>query len=153
MSEGKMQKNAFPKPDWLQTLRHLDFHPVINLPSQYTVLDLKTGATYPEPEGFTIGRYDEVRLALYDTESYTSTGRNIHIGIDIGAPPDTEIYAFTDGRVKYARNNKSHKDYGPTLVTEHFVEGHYMPGVVSQSERTEALRKYPDPRIILGDLY
>ncbi|TYP92765.1 Peptidase family M23 [Fodinibius salinus] len=28
-----------------------------------------------------------------------------------------------------------------------------MPGVVSEKNREEALEKYPDPRIILGDLY
>lgn len=28
-----------------------------------------------------------------------------------------------------------------------------MPGVVAEEERAEALEKYPDPRLVLGDLY
>lgn len=28
-----------------------------------------------------------------------------------------------------------------------------MPGVVAKDDRAEALKKYPDPRIVLGDLY
>ena len=31
--------------------------------------------------------------------------------------------------------------------------GHDLPGVVAPSERAEALRRYPDPRLVLGALY
>jgi murein DD-endopeptidase MepM/ murein hydrolase activator NlpD len=35
----------------------------------------------------------------------------------------------------------------------HPPRGHDLPGVVAPSERAEALRLYPDPRLVLGELY
>jgi len=32
-------------------------------------------------------------------------------------------------------------------------ETHDMPGVVTPKDRAEALLKYPDPRLVLGELY
>ena len=158
---------------------------------------------------------------MYETEIFGGV-RNIHVGIDIGAPVDTPVYAFADGKIHSFGINPEDGSYGPTIITEHDIDliksselslesssdkfwvlhGHLskqslngleigmkinsgdviakigsesenggwpphlhfqlsleepetfdLPGVVEKSEIKSALKKYPDPRIILGDLY
>jgi len=71
-----------------------------------------------------IGRYDEVR-AIYTTDLFRIDGndgpewRTVHVGIDVGAPPGTEVHAPLAGTVHSIRNNDAPGDYGPTIVLEH----------------------------------
>ena len=146
---------------------------------------------------------------MYTAPQYESR-RNIHMGIDIWTPAGEAVYAFFEGKLAYKANNNRRGDYGPTLVTEHYINGiqlfalyghltldtlssaelgdtfkagdqlgavgsaavnggwephlHFqlswydpgeadMPGVVSSEQHKEALRRYPDPRIVWSDLY
>lgn len=194
-----------------EILRRYDFHPVIKIGRKWNVLDLTKGY---DPQAITldppsIGRYNEKRRDMYLTSLFGGT-RNIHMGIDIWVPAGTPVYAFSDGKVLSFRNNDNQGDYGPTIVTEHNLEGysfyalfghltrdslqkvhegmalksgqhfaevgdssenggwvphlHFqlavvrpeipdMPGVVSEEERDEALKGYPDPQLVLGRLY
>ncbi len=99
------------------------FHPVIRLPEKYEVYDFSKGydAERIRTSAFGIGKYNEKRVNMYSHELF-SNERDIHIGIDIGAPVGTEICAFAEGRVYLFDCNSAPGDYGYTLITEHFIE-------------------------------
>ena len=170
---------------------------------------------------YQIGRYDEQRPGMYETELFSGE-RDIHMGIDIGAPVGTAVHAFADGEIHSFSNEHDAGGYGPVIITSHEISfpddaqhqwagenklvyalhghlstsdleglspgqaitagqviGHMgheaenggwpshlhfqlswqepefgnMPGVVNQENRIEAISIYPDPRIILGNLY
>jgi murein DD-endopeptidase MepM/ murein hydrolase activator NlpD len=183
------------------------FHPVVRMPADVPVLDL----TRPWAEGgpvWAIGRYDEDR-AIYTTPLFGGR-RTVHVGIDLGGPAGVAVHAPCDGTVVEVGVNPDPGDYGPTLVTEHEVDGallwilfghlsnaslahsrvgrrflagdvlgwlgtpdenggypphvhvqlaverpvtHDLPGAVAPEDRAGALRRYPDPRRILGPIY
>jgi murein DD-endopeptidase MepM/ murein hydrolase activator NlpD len=99
------------------------FHPVIHQPPDVQVLDLSSSAGVEGPRTgvFSVGRYNEVRC-IYTQPLFGGT-RNIHVGIDLGAPPGTPVHAFMEGEVFAIGNNDKDGDYGPTLVTRHQLEG------------------------------
>jgi murein DD-endopeptidase MepM/ murein hydrolase activator NlpD len=190
------------------------FAPVMDYPRDYGelyVFDFTDGYN-PElirTKQWGIGRYDEQRVNMYDTALFNSE-RNLHVGIDIWAPPGAPVYSFYEGQVAYQANNDNDGDYGPTIVMKHqlgdqtvyALYGHLsmeslnmvsnddsiakgqqiatlgtpevnggwvshlhfqlsledpgradMPGVVAPENRTQALRQYPDPRLVLGEVY
>jgi murein DD-endopeptidase MepM/ murein hydrolase activator NlpD len=47
--------------------------------------------------------------------------RNIHMGIDIGAPVGTPVKSFYQGHLAYMDYNSAKGDYGYTLVTKHRI--------------------------------
>jgi murein DD-endopeptidase MepM/ murein hydrolase activator NlpD len=184
------------------------FHPVLVLPPDYVVLDLsRPDATAPASR-WTVGRYDEERI-IY-THALFGGARTLHVGVDLGGPEGTAVHAFAAGTVIHAGVNPAPGDYGPTIVTEHLLDGEPLyvllghlagaslarspvgrrfdagdvlgwlggeaenggypphvhvqlalerpatfdlPGVVRPADRADALRRYPDPRRILGRLY
>ncbi len=187
------------------------FHPVLKFPSPPLLLDFSPeGAGNPTGAPYTIGRYNENRAGHYQQDLFQRHARHYHVGIDLGAPAGTPLHAFTDGFVLHFADNAAPGDYGPTLVTQHRVDGKTLyvlwghlsrksldgqfpgreikagevfawigdetenggwpphahvqlswekpakadlPGVVSAAELSEALERYPDPRLILGPLY
>lgn len=189
----------------------MTFHPVIQFPEPPKVLDFTSeGQGNSEGALYSIGRYDENRPGLYTQNLFTGSGRHHHVGIDLGAPASTPVYAYDAGVIVNFGDNTAAGDYGPTLITEHLFEGRPlyvlwghlsrkslegksigqkfqageviawlgdesenggwfphlhlqlswekptkpdMPGVVTKEEIEDALRKYPDPRLILGPLY
>ena len=72
-------------------------HHVIALEDDYWVHDFTRG--YDEdfvcPYRHSIGRYDEIRPGMYTHEIFEGK-RDLHIGIDIGAPVGEEIHAFSN---------------------------------------------------------
>ena len=186
-----------------------DYHSVVDLPDNYTVLDLSVNPWIPSKTEFSIGKYDEVRPDMYVTPIFKGI-RNIHVGIDINGPTGTPCMAFTDGIISHFGYNPEPGDYGNVIILQHNISGmdiwalyghlssesiegksvgqkvgkgetiawfgpenqnggwephlhfqlslieprtHDLPGVVSSEDRIQALRAYPDPRIILGPLY
>ena len=186
-----------------------DYHSIVDLPDNYTVLDLSVNPWIPSKTEFSIGKYDEVRPDMYVTPIFKGI-RNIHVGIDINGPIGTPCMAFTDGIISHFGYNPEPGDYGNIIILQHNISGmdiwalyghlssesiegksigqkvekgetiawfgpenqnggwephlhfqlslieprtHDLPGVVSSEERIQALRDYPDPRIILGPLY
>lgn len=187
------------------------FHPVVELPENYEVRDFTT-PNNPNREPslpYSIGRYDEDRVNLY-TQDLFEGRRTVHMGIDIGAPVETPVYAFWEGTIYACGYNPASGDYGHVIVTEHNLDGislwalyghlsaasivgkipgkpirggerigrigepaenggwpphlhfqlslkrpstHDLPGVVSPAMRGQALKNYPDPRLVLGPLY
>jgi murein DD-endopeptidase MepM/ murein hydrolase activator NlpD len=75
-----------------------------------------------------IGRYDENRIAMYCSELFQNTGneidgfggqRTVHLGIDLGGPCGTKVYAFDDGVVHSVGYNPEYGDYGHVIVIQH----------------------------------
>jgi len=103
-----------------------NFHPVVFLPSKYSVLDLSGDNVNVKPEtDFWIGRYNEIRKNLYSAELFEGI-RNIHVGIDIGAPVGTPCMSFSDGVIKFFGYNPQIGDYGNVIITEHEFDSIYL---------------------------
>lgn len=98
--------------------------PIVEFIEEPVVLDLTQGTKKWENNRpmFTIGKYNEKREGVYQGEQYQGV-RNIHMGIDIGAPVETSVFAPIDGAVFCITNNNLAYDYGPTLITEHIIFG------------------------------
>ena len=97
------------------------FHPIVRIPSEYWILNLQRPQTnWNRQYEFTIGRYDEDRKGMY-TQALFGGERTIHVGLDIGAPVSTPVYAFEDGKIHSFTDNDEDGSYGPTIVTEHQI--------------------------------
>ena len=99
-----------------------DYHPVVHLPMDYTVLDLTDGSWESPETEFSIGKYDEVRPNLYNTELFGGE-RNVHMGIDIGGPVGTPCMVFMDGEISHFGYNPAAGDYGNVVITKHDIGG------------------------------
>jgi len=123
-------------------------HPVVLLPDDAEVLDL-SGAPPPSPR-WSIGRYDEVR-GIY-TQARFAGGRCVHMGVDLGGPAGVAVHAFADGVVRFAEVIAGDGDYGPTLVTEHRLEG--APLWVLHGHLSPASLRHSPPgrRLAAGDV-
>ena len=99
-----------------------DFHPVVNLPDEYVVLDLNK-SSWKVPSGqFCVGKYNEVRPNMYNTGLFQGV-RNIHMGIDVGGPVGTPCMAFFDGIISHYGYNSEPGDYGFVVITKHIISG------------------------------
>ena len=58
---------------------------------------------------------------MYTQELFAGK-RTIHVGLDIGAPAQTPIYAFEDGLIHSFADNDQDGSYGPTIITEHSLQ-------------------------------
>ena len=104
--------------DWISN----DYHPVVDMPEEYTILDL-SGGSWERPETeFSIGKYNEVRPNLYNTELFAGE-RNVHMGIDIGGPAGTPCMAFMHGEISHFGYNPAAGDYGNVVITKHEIGG------------------------------
>lgn len=101
-------------------LASLDAHPVVVLPSETVVLDLTRDPLEVPPTPWSIGRYDELRPAMYTTDLFQG-GRCLHVGLDLGGPVGTAVHAPIGGQVLHAGYNPAPGDYGHVLVTAHPV--------------------------------
>ncbi len=99
-----------------------EYHSVVHLPEEYTILDLSGGTWTPPKTEYSVGKYDEVRPNLYNTELFGGT-RLIHMGIDIGGPVGTSCMAFADGEVSHFGYNPEPGDYGNVVITQHNIGG------------------------------
>lgn len=100
------------------------YHPVIHLPPDYEIYDF-SGGYDPDRErtsAYGVGKYDERRKGMYVTEIFGGI-RDVHVGIDIAAPPDTPVHAFFEGEYFLLGNNSQPGDYGYTLITLHRFGG------------------------------
>ena len=80
---------------------HPHYHPVIRLPNTVELYDFSQGY---DPNRrllspFGIGKYNEHRPGMYTGDLFETEARTIHMGIDIGAPIGTPVYAFDNGTI------------------------------------------------------
>ena len=95
----------------------------MKLPDNVHVLDLsKNNHLEQSKYEYSIGKYNEKRPGMYLGDHYEKTARDIHMGIDIGAPVGTPIYSFYDGEIFLFCNNNGILDYGFTLITKHRIK-------------------------------
>jgi murein DD-endopeptidase MepM/ murein hydrolase activator NlpD len=103
------------------------FHPVIHLPADYEIYDFSLGYDSNRilKSPFGIGRYNEKRNGMYGADLFQGAEgpRNIHMGVDIGAPVSTPVHAFWEGEVFLFGYNPAPGDYGNTLITKHLLDG------------------------------
>ena len=97
---------------------------VIILPDEYWVFDFTKGPQedFECPFAYQIGRYDEVRPGMYTHELFGG-GRDLHVGIDIGAPVGEPVHAFSPGVVFSMGINPEDGSYGPTIIIQHEING------------------------------
>jgi murein DD-endopeptidase MepM/ murein hydrolase activator NlpD len=108
-------------------LRFLEspFSSPIALPAEYEVYDFTQGydANRVLKHPFGIGRYAEKRPTLYKDHALFHTAqasvRDIHMGIDIGAPLGTPVVSFWDGEIFDQKHHPAAGDYGSTIITKH----------------------------------
>jgi murein DD-endopeptidase MepM/ murein hydrolase activator NlpD len=109
-----------------QVFAQIKFHPVVHLPAEYELLDFSNGPIANPSSKYSIGKYNERRPAMYTSDLFGKPGkehRDIHMGIDIGAPAGTPVFSFYFGSVFCAAVNSSSGDYGGTIITEHVIAG------------------------------
>jgi murein DD-endopeptidase MepM/ murein hydrolase activator NlpD len=131
----------------------LDFHPVIKPEEGFEVLDFslsREGRKSPR-SSFTIGRYNEKRIGLYTHELFAG-GRDNHIGIDLGGPAGTKVYAFYDGEIYDFREHAEPGDYGPTLITRHLLHGVEIYALYGHLSRDSLRGKRVGQDIRLGEI-
>ena len=102
-----------------------------------------------------LGGYGEVR-PFYSTDAYRVMGnagphwRTVHLGVDVWAPADTEVYAPLDGTVFSVKNNAGERDYGPTIILEHKISdqltfytlyGHLSLSATEKLEKGDSIKK------------
>ncbi len=80
------------------------------------------------PHALLANGYLEQR-SFYNTPTFertingTKEFRNIHLGTDFWIPSGTAVHAPFAGTVVISHNNDFHKDYGPTIVLKHKIDG------------------------------
>lgn len=72
-----------------------------------------------------VGGYAEKRSIYKKSKVFETSGgyRSVHLGIDITAATETEVFAPMEGKVHSFKNNSSFGDYGPTIILEHNLDG------------------------------
>ena len=112
-----------PDPRLTELSSH-KFSPVINLPTNvrgYKLLNLAKGPSADEDADmtdWTIGGYNEVRENMYTSNLFSGV-RNIHMGIDLGAPISTPVMSFAKGAVHSFGYNEAALDYGNVVILEY----------------------------------
>ena len=129
----------------------VDFHPVVDLPKNYEVLDLtKNSWNLPETE-FCIGKYDEYRPNMYNTNIFDGI-RNIHMGIDIGGPVGTPCMAFTDGVISHYGYNPEPGDYGNVVITKHRISQITIWALYGHLDYLSIVNKSVGQRVSAGEM-
>lgn len=117
----KLLTSPFPQQNALERVQLSQrSHPVINFTGKVQVLDLSDPkACFSKNEGeCSIGRYNESRPAIYPMELFQTKQeqRCIHMGIDLGAPIGTFVYAWADSVLEAQGPLPQWGDYGHSIV-------------------------------------
>ena len=127
------------------------FSEVVILPEEYTVLDLSKGQWVPSETIFSIGKYDELRPGMYNTEIFHGE-RFLHVGIDIGAPIGTPCMAFSDGEVSHFGYNPEPGDYGNVLITKHKLDGVSLWALYGHLSSESIENKILGQKVVAGEV-
>lgn len=80
------------------------------------VLDLQQSRVLSAQKTFEIGRYDENRTEIYQAELFREKSRTLHVGVDLGAPALTPVFAPFELRFLASRIVEEVGDYGCSLL-------------------------------------
>jgi murein DD-endopeptidase MepM/ murein hydrolase activator NlpD len=135
--------------DWSR----FDFHRVVALPAEYEVFDFTAGydAARALRSPWGIGRYDEKRPGMYTTELFGGV-RDVHMGIDVGAPVGTPVHAFWEGEVFKLGYNAAPGDYGYTLVTRHELDGRVLYALFGHLGARSLVGRAEGQRVARGEV-
>ena len=136
----------------IQPIPHPTHHPVIHLPTDIELYNFGQGY---DPNrvllsAYGVGKYNEHRPGMYKGDLFESDTRTVHIGIDIGCPVGTPVYAFDDGVILHQGYNSAPFDYGHVIVTEHIdnngkpfwvLLGHLSKASIQQHSSGESFKK------------
>ena len=128
-----------------------EYSPVVVLPDDYTVLDLSLGFwNLPDTE-FSVGKYDEVRPNLYNTDLFGGE-RNVHIGVDIGGPVGTPCMAFMDGEISHFGFNSAAGDYGNVVIIKHEISGTSVWALYGHLDAASVGNKTVGQQVVAGEV-
>tara|TARA_B100000945_G_C20290858_1_gene553217 strand:+ start:149 stop:742 length:594 start_codon:yes stop_codon:yes gene_type:complete len=130
-----------------------EFHAVVEIPEDYHVHDFTTRDWIDEiiEFPFTVGRYNEVRVGMYTSELFEGK-RNVHVGLDIGAPVGTPVYAFTDGVIFDCGYLSAEGDYGHVIITKHILGGVPLWALYGHLDSKSISNKKPGDIVNSGDV-
>lgn len=130
------------------------FASVIKFDETPTILDLsQPGSEHSFGQSkFTIGKYNEKR-GIYNSNLFKSGDvRDIHLGIDIGAPVGTPVCCPFSGEVFKVGYNPAEGDYGYCLITRHEIQGHQIFFLFGHLSK-DVLQQSPEgKRVVSGDI-
>ena len=127
------------------------FHPVVNLPDKYKILDLTQGSWNSGTNEFSIGKYDEYRPGVYNTDLFNGN-RNIHVGIDIGGPVGTPCMSFMDGKIHDFGYNSEAGDYGNVVITKHIIDDCILWALYGHLNSESIVGKFVGQKISAGEV-
>lgn len=104
-----------------------------------------------------VGGYGESR-PLYTTDAFqiqTNTGmeyRTVHMGVDFWADAKTPISSIENGVVVVAFDNDYYKDYGPTIIIRHDVDGFYYYSLYGHLSRESLIKTKVGDEVVRGQM-
>jgi len=129
------------------------FHAVVEMPDDYHVHDFTTKDWLNEviELPFTVGKYNEVRVNMYTTELFGGN-RDVHVGLDIGAPVGTPVHAFSDGVIFDCGYLPAAGDYGNVVITKHVLDGVSLWALYGHLDSKSITNKNPGDPIQSGEI-
>ena len=132
---------------------NLSFNSIIDLPKYVHVHDFSSEENFQNiPNSFSIGKYNEKRPFMYKGELFEKNGRNIHMGLDIGAPIGTEIKSFYDGEIYSFKYNGLKLDYGYTIITKHVLNNLSLYALFGHLSESSIRNKRIGQKIYSGEV-
>lgn len=163
-------------------IKSLDFNPILDpeLLKECTIFDFKVGSLElgnfenylddarlnSQVQGILnangsksgIGRYHETR-PFYTTDQFISQGndgpscRTVHIGLDLFAIAGTPVSAPYHGIIHSIRDNNSSRDYGPTIILKHELDGETFYTLYGHLSRSSLIELKPGQSINAGQVF
>ena len=140
------------------------YSPIVDLGGKKVIIrDFTRGGDNEElKEGeFDIGKYNEMRLGMYETELFNDTkntvqgftGRRIiHIGVDIGGGVGTPVRSFYDGIVYKFGYNPAKGDYGHCIVVQYKINGTDVWGLYGHLSARSVQFKFEGKAVKKGEV-
>ncbi|MEC9282343.1 MAG: hypothetical protein VX642_06495 [Bdellovibrionota bacterium] len=121
---------------------------MIELPSDYQVLDLSKGPVDIAEGSYGIGKYAEHRPMQYTSAIYTNQ-RDFHIGLDLIAPVGTIVFAPWEMKILDKSYLSAEKDYGHCILGQviwpgrdlFILVGHLSKDILKAPERGEIIER------------
>jgi len=127
------------------------YREVVRIPDEYTVLDLSEGHWDSPENDFSIGKYDELRPGIYNSEIFGGE-RFLHVGIDIGGPVGTPCMAFMDGEISHFGYNPEPGDYGNVIITKHQIGEVFLWALYGHLNSESVEGKFAGQKISAGEV-